>query len=269
MANVKGKKKEEVVVEKRFCPDCGKELPENEVCNCKETHEEVVSINVDKITKAFKNIWNIIINWFKKPYKTVMDEAEKENTKTNMFIIILLVISASLCFVASISSFLSSIYDVRNFIEIPYFKFFVYALVFEFILVFVPISATYIIAKITGSKNYSYKKSIALYVNSMVPMILANLFMALLYLLHIIPVVGLLVNLIIGIIAFFNYIFVYLDLTKIKNDIKSYATCGLIIINILLTIIVLSIFTSSIRESIGTKINNGLNNNYNFNDLFE
>ena len=66
---------EEVKVEKRFCTKCGKELKEGEVCDCSanETSNGVATVNGDAILNTCKDIWNTIINVFRRPLRNRLE----------------------------------------------------------------------------------------------------------------------------------------------------------------------------------------------------
>jgi len=264
-------KKEEVKVEKRFCTKCGKELLDNETCSC-ETNNEVVSINTDAIASLGKNLINTILNMYKKPSTTLDDEVKKIDTKSNLIMLVLIAISFGLYIMASFSRILvafngASRVSINHYIDIPYFKIFLYVSIVYFALSFIPVVASYLVARL-AAKNYNLtlKKSLSLYATSMAPTILTNLLMAVLYYLNLLTFVGAIIGSVISISCFFHYALGYLKVTNIPDDKKSYALTSLIIIWIVSFIIAILVFAGSVVTDITKEVN--FRNNFNYSDLF-
>lgn len=264
------RKTEEVKVEKRFCTKCGKELLEGEVCSC-NNQTEVVSINTDAITSMGKGVINTIINMYKKPSTTLDDEVKKVDTKSNLIILALIAISFGLYIMASFSRILvtmsgASRVSISHYIDIPYFKVFLYVSILYFALSFIPVIASYLVARLTKNYNFSLKKSLSLYATSMAPTILTNLLMAILYYLNLLTFVGAIIGSIVGVACFFHYALGYLASTDIPKDKKSYALTSLIIIWIVSFIIAILVFAGSFLTDITKEVN--YKNNSTYSDLF-
>ena len=89
---------EEIKVEKRFCTKCGKELKEGEVCTCSanEPASSNATVNGDVIVNTCKNVWNTIINVFKRPASTIAEEIESKETNKSIILTVILAITFAL-----------------------------------------------------------------------------------------------------------------------------------------------------------------------------
>ncbi len=264
------KKVEEVKVEKRFCTKCGKELLDGENCSC-TLNTEVVSINTDAIASMGKGILNTIINMYKKPSTTLDNEVKNMNTKKDLIMLALIAISFGLYIMASFSRILvtfngASRVSISHYIDIPYFKIFLYVSILYYALSFIPVIASYLVARLTKNYNFSLKKSLSLYATSMIPTIITNLLMAILYYLNLLTFVGAIIGSVISIACFFHYALGYLKVTEIPEDKKSYALTSLIIIWVISFIIAILVFAGSFLTDITKEVN--FRNNSTYSDIF-
>lgn len=251
-------KKSEVKVEKKFCTKCGKELLNGEICTCDA--KEVISINKDALTSMGKGFLNTILNMYKKPSTTLDAEVERRDMSNNLFMLAVIAISFGLYIVAAFTTILGTIsgnssLSLSHYVDIPYFKIFLYASVMYFALSFIPALAAYFVARLTKNNDFYLKKSISLYIVSMVPTIFTNLLMALLYYLNLLTFIGALIGATISLMCLFNYIFGFTRYTKIPDDKKPYALTGLIIIWIVTYIVAIVIFAGSIATDMTRDIN--------------
>lgn len=264
---------EEVKVEKRFCTKCGKELKEGEVCSCSdvETQNNGTTVNGDAIVNTCKNVWNTIINVFKKPATTVADEVESKDTNKSIILIILLAISFALYLMALVSGIADGVeqatWGLSNVVyEVNYFQVFIYGILIYALMAIIPIVSALIVAKITRNGDFSFKKAFKLYVTSNAPLILAYLGMAIIYLLDVtlLNVLGLIVFCIISIACFFNFILGFNDQTKIRSDRRSYALTSLMTLWVVIMVVAFIIIGGSVAGDLIDKTTPS--NNYN--DIF-
>lgn len=260
---------EEVKVEKRFCTKCGKELAEGEECSCSSNEQtNTNTINGDVIVNTCKDIWNTIINTFKKPLSTIKEEVASKDTNKSIILVIVLAISFALYLMAIMSNVESGLSDATfglssSVIGINYFKVFIYGILIYASMAIIPIVSTLIVAKITRNNDYSFKKSFKLYIISNSPLVLAYLGMAIIYLINVtlLNVLGLIAFLIISIACFFNFIIGFIKETNIREDRQSYALTSIVVLNIVIAIAAILIVGGSVLGDTYDAITD--QNNYN------
>ncbi len=259
----KAKNNEEVKVEKKFCTKCGKELGENEVCDC--TKEEVaVSVNTDVIVDYVKNVVNTIIGMFKKPMDT-LDERIKENKlRHNMILLVAMAISFALFITGSFSTimnFLSILYQriVDAELVVPYFKIFVFSAIIKFILLFIPIAMAFLGIKIFSDKKLSFKDMLALYAVSFSPMILCYLVMFITNYFSILGIIGKIFGVVVYFACLFNFMLKYIKMGGFKENTQAYVLTSVTLASLVLIFAVTSFFLSNFTSNI---IKDGYNNSY-------
>ena len=264
---------EEVKVEKRFCTKCGKELKDGEVCDCSanETSNGVATVNGDAILNTCKDIWNTIINVFRRPATTIKEEVASKNTNKSIILVILLAITFALYLMATISSTENTASELTlgvssTIVDVNYFQVFIYGILIYALMAIIPIVSALIVAKITRNGDFSFKKAFKLYVTSNAPLILAYLGMAIIYLLDVtlLNVLGLIVFCIISIACFFNFILGFNDQTKIRSDRRSYALTSLMTLWVVIMVVAFIIIGGSVAGDLIDKTTPS--NNYN--DIF-
>ncbi len=265
---------EEVKVEKRFCTKCGKELKEGEVCSCSAEGENSSNpeaiVNTDVIVNTGKDLWNTILNVFKKPTTTVSEEANNKRSNKSVILTIILAISFAFYLMAIFASTARNVEDSlwgATTIDVPYFQIFIYGIIIYAIMAILPVVAAIIIAKITKNNNFNFKKSFNLYITSNAPMIFAYLGMAIILLLNVklLTVLGTIATLIIGVFCFFNFIFGFNSETKIKDDRRSYAITGLISLWVIMICVAFMIVAATFADGIIDEITDNSNN---YSDIF-
>lgn len=246
---------EEIKVEKRFCTKCGKELKEGEVCSCSEeqTSSNSTTVNGDAIVNTCKNVWNTIINVFKKPATTIAEETESKETNKSIILIVLLAISFALYLMALVSGIASGVEEAtwglsKSVYEVNYFQVFIYGILIYALMTIIPVVSALIVAKITRNGDFTFKKAFKLYVTSNAPLILAYLGMAIIYLLDVtlLTVLGLIAFVIIGVACFFNFILGFNEQTKIRSDRRSYALTSIIALWVAIMVVAFIIIGGSV-----------------------
>jgi len=267
---------EEVKVEKRFCTNCGKELKENEICTCESAvakRAEGININTDAIIKACKGFLDIIINMYKKPATTLKEKVNENNVKHSLIMLAIIAVTYGLYIMGAFTSIISMINgyaqaDVNEIINIPYFKIFIYMTLIYFIVSFIPIAITYAVGRITGNRDFDFKKSISLYSYSYAPVVFTNIIMAILYALNILTWIGAIIGSIVSVACFFNYIIGYLEVTTISENKKSYALAGIIISWVVVAVLAIALFAGNLITDISKdfklKDNNNIYDSFNW-----
>ncbi len=245
---------EEVKVEKRFCTNCGKELKEGETCDCSSNAtNSAVTVNGDAILNTCKDIWNTIINVFRRPATTIKEEVESKNTNKSIILVILLAITFALYLMSIVSLTESSASDLTygvssTLVDVNYFQVFIYGILIYALMTIIPIVSAIIVAKITRNADFSFKKAFKLYIISSAPLVLAYLGMAIIFLLDVtlLDIIGLIAFGIISISCFFNFILGFNSETKIRDDRRSYALTSIIVLWIVLTVVAYILVLGSI-----------------------
>ncbi len=263
------KEVEEVTIEKRFCTNCGKELKGNEICDCSANEPVASTITKDAILNTCKEVWETIINAFKKPAKTNSEEANSNKSTKSVILIIILAITFALYLMATFAGIAKGVEEAAGSIftysgsgyDPNYFQIFIYGILIYAILAILPVVSALIVAKITKNSNYTFKKSFNLYVTSNAPMVFVYLGMAIILLMNVslLTVLGTIASLIIGVFCFFNFILGFNAETKIKEDRRSYAITGLITLWIVMVVVAFLVVGATIFGSIVNDVNNDIN----------
>ncbi len=267
---------EEVVVEKRFCKNCGKELKEGEVCDCtaKEAPKATgssITINTGDLKELGLHFLNTIKNMFVHPASTVDEEVEEHDMKMGMLLLVVMAITVGLYVMGGFKSIIASIgsfadFNINDAVSIPYFKVFIYVTLINFIVAFIPITVAFLTNKIFKGESLSYKKCISLYATSMAPTIVSNLLMALLYAVNILSGLGAIIGVVISLICVFNFIVGFVRLTKIKENHQAYALTTLTVVYAVISVIVSVLLLGSLLSDVykDIKVNDRYNDIYDF-----
>ena len=158
---------EEIKVEKRFCTKCGKELKEGEVCTCSanEPASSNATVNGDVIVNTCKNVWNTIINVFKRPASTIAEEIESKETNKSIILTVILAITFALYLMAIVSMSAKSAAEATwgltsSVVKVNYFQVFIYGILIYAIMAILPMVAALIVAKITKNSSFTFKKAL-------------------------------------------------------------------------------------------------------------
>ena len=262
---------EEVVVEKHFCKNCGKELIGDEVCDCTTSNEKTITINTSKIKDLGLSFLNIIKNMFIKPASTIDEETSKSDMKMSIILLVIISLTMGLYMMGGFKSIMTSIgvlggFNLNDAISLPYFKIFIYVALISFIVSFIPITVAFLTTKLFKGENLNYKQCISLYATSMAPTIASNLLMALLYAINILSGLGAIIGAIVSVACFFNFILGFIKITKIKENKKAYALTTLTVVELVVSLIVSLLLMGSLLGDIYRDVK--VNDNP-FNDLFD
>lgn len=265
---------EEIKVEKRFCTKCGKELKEGEVCTCSanEPASSNATVNGDVIVNTCKNVWNTIINVFKRPASTIAEEIESKETNKSIILTVILAITFALYLMAILSMSAKSAAEATwgltsSVVKVNYFQVFIYGILIYAIMAILPMVAALIVAKITKNSSFTFKKAFKLYITSNAPLTLVYLGMAIIFLINVplLNVLGLIASLIISLACFFNFILGFNKETKIKDDSRSYAITGLMALWIAMIVVAFIIVGATL---IGSMIDTKTSSLDNYSDIF-
>lgn len=216
---------EEVNVEKRFCTNCGKELNAGEVCDCKE---EEVSINVDTeaLAKLGKGFLGTLINMFKKPFRTVNANVAKKDVAGSIIMLVVISLSFGILMMAGMSAIDGLFEEAIGMslfaaLDIDGIQVLITMMIVYFILAFIPITVSFVIARVTKNNHFNYKSAISLYATSMAPSIITNLVVSLIFAIEL-GGLGLIVLGIAAILCFFHYVLGYLSVNTFEDNQKAY-----------------------------------------------
>lgn len=274
----KVEKIEEVKVEKRFCTNCGKELLNNEECDC-QVQVATSSVNqnsasADAFVRVCKTIWDTMIGMFTKPIQTIKESVAKKDPAVTFIILGALVIISALGLTLSARQLVVSFTNLSNeyvadFIDIPYLSIFIYSILIYALMMFIPILAAFVVAKITGNKEFKFMSAFALYATSMSPQILAGLGMLILTFVPVISVIASIAVAILSMYCFFNFIVGFINTNKIREDRQAYALTGLVGSWLVCAIIAIVIFIFAVLLGlINSQVNDNIWHNNSNNSSF-
>ncbi|MDE5539392.1 MAG: hypothetical protein K2J20_02775 [Bacilli bacterium] len=275
---------EEVKVEKKFCTNCGKELNGGEVCECctKKANEASTGavINSEALMNTGKNIWDTIINVFKKPSTTVKEEMEAKDCNKSIILLVLLAIAFAFYLMAvvrasvsaaieGINSATAGLVNVGTYADVSYFKVFIYGIIIYALMAIIPMVATIIVAKLTRNNGYNFKKAFNLYITSSAPLILAFLGEAVILLINVslLNVLGFIAFAIVSLFCFFNFILGFNGEMEVGENRRSYALTSVVIIWVIIEVVALVVVCGSVLNYVYGKVNTPATGT-NYNDLF-
>ena len=238
--------------EKKFCPNCGKQLKKGEVCNCKKDS----NVSNDDIATTFKGLYEDLINMIKKPATTLKDKMKNPDNKASLIILALISVAAGLFVLAFIHYLLVSTLgkSAPSFkdIDFPTLKVFIYALLISFGSSFVPVLVSLGTAKIVKNDKFDFKKSLTLYAYSYSPLFLVLLVISLFLLINIniLTIIVLIGAIIVCLASSINYIKGYLDEVEISADKMVYTIAIMIVATGLITGVVSSYISNEMTKDI-------------------
>jgi len=264
-------KTKEVKAEKKFCTKCGKEIKEGVEHECVQSSPATNSVTSDAVVNGIKDFFRLIGDSFKKPATTIKELVEKANWKHALITLAIIAISYGLYMSGAFTSLVGLLGDfaggdINDLVDIPYFKIFIYMTLINFIVAFVPITVAFVAGKMSHNKDFDYKKAICLYTYSMVPTIVTNILMALLYAVDILTWLGALIGVVVSVICFFHFIFGFVDTVKVSEDKKSYAISGVVIVWTILSLVLSILLTGSLVKDVAGDFEIKDSNDYS--DLF-
>ncbi len=211
---------EEVQVEKRFCTNCGKELNAGEKCDCKE--EEVsISVDTEALAKLGKGFLGTLINMFKKPFRTVNANVAKKDIASSMIMLVVVALSFGILMMCGVNALDELLMGLLSALDVDGIQVMIYMMIAYFILAFIPITVSFVIAKVTKNESFSYKSAISLYATSMAPSIITNIVVSLLFAIEL-GTLGLIVMVIAALLCFFHYIIGFLNVNTFEDNQKAY-----------------------------------------------
>ena len=230
-----------------------------------EVKEVVNSIDTKKIKEKSKNVIDVILSVYTKPYETCKEETENREIKNSM--ILLALIALSMGFMISALTYASFHLNVGEFgsasdyYDVPYFKIFIVWSVISFIMSFLPIVLSHLAGTIFSKNKFSFSGLVNLYASSLSVIILINVISATFIFAGLFVKFFLLVSILTLLFGIINYIFVYRDLMNFDKKKETYIFLGMILVLILGLVIIASLFTSGVDglnafDTINTTINN-------------
>lgn len=292
--------KKEVKVEKKFCTNCGKELGEKETCDCATTTSK--SVDTEALKSMGKEFLDTNVKMYKKPETTLEEEVSKNSFKKTLIILGVIAVSYGLYLMGFFKALVGMIFELVMFfaqlsgeavgaysaidftkvIDLPYFKIFIYGTLIYYAISFLPVLASLAVAKLNKKNDFSFHKSTSLYVTSMIPTVIANVILAVIFMLNVsfLTTIGLIGVALINLTCLVNYIIGFLKEAEIKKDKKAYSVVGLIAIWLVLSYIVARLIITPLLTDIfkdfkvsglsydGSVLNTKNKSDFDFDDLF-
>jgi len=208
----------------------------------KKEIKATTAVNTDAIVAFIKNLYEDLINMFKKPASTLKEKMKNANIKMPIVVLILISIAAGLFTLAFMHYSLAGVlvYIVRGFKGISTFKVFLCGALITFVFSFIPILISLCTARILKNTTFDLEKALTLYAYSFSPLIIVLLVLSLFLLanISILTTIVILCSLVVCIACLINYFKGYLDEVKISADKMAYIVAimlvaSAIIINIL------------------------------------
>lgn len=292
--------KKEVKVEKKFCTNCGKELVEGNTCDCASSVAQ--SVDTEALKNMGKEFLDVNIKMYKKPETTLEEEVNKTTFKRTLIILGVIALSYGLYLMGFFKALVGIIFefimffaqlsgesvgtlsmiDFTKFIELPYFKIFIYGVLIYYAVSFLPVLASLAVAKLNKKNDFSFHKATSLYVTSMIPTVIVNVILAIIFMLNVrfLTTIGLIAGALINLTCLVNYIIGFLKESKINTDKKVYSVVSLIAIWLILSYIVTRLIITPIITDIfkdfrvngstygGSILETKNKNDFEFDDLF-
>ena len=252
------------MAEKKFCTNCGKQLKKGETCDCKKESKKVSS-SVDFATLA-KDLWEDLINMFKKPATTVNEKVKESSLTAALIVLAIISITVGVLVMAITKQTLAvTVGSLIKGVEIPYFKLFIYGTLLTFAGSFIPVLVSFATAKIVKNDKFDFKASLALYSYSYYPLTGAFLAYSLILLANVelLTTIGTIALACVAIFTAVTYIKGFLDEVEIDKNKVAYVVALMLVATAILTSLASKIVTESmtkdITSSVSTKTSSGLN----------
>ena len=221
------------------------------VSEVKEEIKEVVSnIDTEAIKAKGRNIVDIILNVFTKPYETCKEETENREIKNSMILLVLIALSMgfmiSAITYASFHITVGTLGSVADYYKVPYFKIFIVWSVISFIMSFLPIVLSHLAGIMFSKNKFTFSGLVNLYSSSMSVVILINIISGAFIFSGVFIKFFLLVSLLTLFFGVINYIFVYRDMMNFSKSKEAYIFLGIVLIWILGLVLIASLFTSGV-----------------------
>lgn len=234
-----------------FCTKCGKKLDINEKCNCELKQDFNINIDKDAIINKSKNIFDIILGVYKKPYEFSKEFTKNGDYKNSFILLAIIAISMGLLITALTFATFHVQIVANQFASIdyniPYFKVFIIWTIVSFIMSFIPIFITFVATNLFSNAKFDFDNSLNLYAATLSSVILINFVSAIFIFTGLFIKFFLLISILAGIFAFVNYIFIFRDMALFEKDKESFIFLGIALVWIIGLILICSIFASGIN----------------------
>ncbi len=145
----------------KFCTNCGRELTEGEICNCRQTVES---------GDIFQNILGVLKGIFVKPIETIKENAKEKNFVMSIILVGVMSLITGLFAMAILKNAYSLMFEGASSylfsttsIDLPYAKTFFTSLIVVFILSFVYVGLLYLVNTVIFKGSANYKEIYSLY----------------------------------------------------------------------------------------------------------
>ncbi|MFI3307664.1 MAG: YIP1 family protein [Mycoplasmatota bacterium] len=166
-----------VEVKKRFCPNCGRQLGENEICSC-----QTVKTSDFDFQKTAIEIKDLIVSVFKKPVTTINSIMGAQSNTTTYMLLGLVVLVAALVstlmvkeLTESISSLFGFGYYSYNSVEFDFLDTFIKTILSSAGYLAILVTSIWLVAEKLFKKQFTFKNSLTLVANTSSINVVVNL----------------------------------------------------------------------------------------------
>ena len=255
-----------------FCKYCGKKLEDGEKCGCAESKTTKTTKKSEGFDfgKTMNGIKDDLFASIKNPIDVIEDNTDAEDMPKTYIMAAIIALTFGIFFAALMKNLLSLILDtmlaglgslVSDKIEIPYVKVILYGFIIFAITLLAYAVIMLVIPAIFKNKKIDFKKALSLTTAAYIPMIWANLIVAVLGFLNLDIRIVLAVYLIASIAVGYNFAYAYAKYTDIKPNKFGYAIATLVVLSAIISGVATYALSNSMTKSIAgdmTKIDDDL-----------